>query len=223
MSINPELSTSKNKNRIAHSISVYEINGDEEKLFCQNLCLIAKLFLDHKSIYFDVSPFKFYILTENDNNGSHIVAYFSRENYLTTEFNLACIMVLPPYQRTGYGQFLISMSYFISHKQGRICTPETPLSDLGKISYKSYWTIAILEAVLKNKGNLCIKDLSEQTGIKQEDINYTLNELSLIKYWKGQQVVQNINTKQIEEFLNKKKASKKNHVKFDSKFYIGEE
>ena len=89
--------------------------------------------------------------------------------------------------------------------------------------YKSYWTIAILEAVLKNKGNLCIKDLSEQTGIKQEDINYTLNELSLIKYWKGQQVVQNINTKQIEEFLNKKKASKKNHVKFDSKFYIGEE
>ena len=153
MSINPELSTSKNKNRIAHSISVYEINGDEEKLFCQNLCLIAKLFLDHKSIYFDVSPFKFYILTENDNNGSHIVAYFSRENYLTTEFNLACIMVLPPYQRQGYGQFLISMSYFISHKQGRICTPETPLSDLGKISYKSYWTIAILEAVLKNKGN----------------------------------------------------------------------
>ena len=89
----------------------YGACGDEEKLFCQNLCLIAKLFLDHKSIYFDVSPFKFYILTENDNNGSHIVAYFSRENYLTTEFNLACIMVLPPYQRKGYGQFLISMSF----------------------------------------------------------------------------------------------------------------
>lgn len=223
MNISPELSTSKSQARLAHSISVYEINGDEEKLFCQNLCLIAKLFLDHKSIYFDVSPFKFYILTENDNNGSHIVAYFSRENYLTTEFNLACIMVLPPYQRKGYGQFLISMSYFLSHKQGRICTPETPLSDLGIISYKSYWTITILEALLKNKGNLCIKDLSEQTGIKQEDINFTLNELSLIKYWKGQQVVQNINTKQIEEFLNKKKATKKNHIKFDSKYYIGDE
>ena len=66
MPISPELSTSQYKNRTAHSISVYEINGEDNKLFCQNLCLIAKLFLDHKSIYFDVSPFKFYVLTEND-------------------------------------------------------------------------------------------------------------------------------------------------------------
>ena len=220
MPISPELSTSQHKNRTAHSISVYEINGEDNKLFCQNLCLIAKLFLDHKSIYFDVSPFKFYVLTENDSKGSHIVAYFSKENSLSSEFNLACIMVLPPYQRKGYGQFLITMSYYLSKKQGRICTPETPLSDLGKISYKSFWTITILETLLKNKGNLCIKDLSEQTGIKAEDISYTLNELSLIKYWKGQQVVQNINTKQIEEFLMKKKASKKHHVRFNEEYFI---
>lgn len=131
-------------------------------------------------------------------------------------------MVLPPYQRKGYGQFLISLSYFLSRRQGRICTPETPLSDLGKITYKSYWTMTVLEALLKNKGNLCIKDLSEQTGIKSEDINFTLNELSLIKYWKGQQVIQSINTKQIEEFLNKKKEAKKDHVKFDPKYYCGD-
>ena len=179
-----------------------------------------KLFLDHKSIYFDVSPFKFYILTENDKNGNHIVAYFSKEVNELSEYNLSCIMVLPPFQRKGYGQFLISLSYYLSNKQNKICTPETPLSDLGKISYKSYWTITILDALLKNKGNLCVKDLSEQTGIKPEDITYTLNELSLIKYWKGQQVVQNINIKQIEEFLNKKKASKKNHVKFDENYII---
>ena len=80
--------------------------------------------------------------------------------------------------------------------------------------------ITILDAILKNKGNLCIKDISEQTGIKQEDINYTLNELSLIKFWKGQQVIQNINIKQIKEFLNKKKKSKKNNVKFDANYYL---
>ena len=58
------------------SNSVWEIHGDQQKLYCQNLCLLAKLFLDHKSIYFDVSPFKFFILTENDNNGqSHLVSY----------------------------------------------------------------------------------------------------------------------------------------------------
>ena len=216
MKILPELSSSKKKERISDSISVYEIKGSENKLYCQNLCLIAKLFLDHKSIYFDVSPFKFYVLTENDKNGNHIVAYFSKEVSESSEYNLSCIMVLPPFQRKGYGQFLISLSYYLSNKQNKICTPETPLSDLGKISYKSYWTITILDALLKNKGNLCVKDLSEQTGIKPEDITYTLNELSLIKYWKGQQVV----IKQIEEFLNKKKASKKNHVKFNEMYII---
>lgn len=162
------------------SISVFEISGDQHKLYCQNLCLLAKLFLDHKSIYFDVSPFKFFVLTENDKNGHHIVAYFSRENSLSTEFNLACIMVLPPYQRKGYGQFLISMSYFFSKQEQRVCTPETPLSDLGRLSYKSYWTNTILETLLKNRGNLSIKELSEQTAIKHEDIIFTLNELSLV-------------------------------------------
>lgn len=89
-------------------------------------------------------------------------------------------MVLPPYQRKGYGQFLISMSYYFSKKAGRICTPETPLSDLGRLSYKSYWTITLLEALHKFKGNLSIRELSEYTGIKIDDIIYTLNELSLV-------------------------------------------
>ena len=129
-------------------------------------------------------------------------------------------MILPPFQKKGYGHFLISLSYFLAKRLGKICTPETPLSDLGKISFKSYWTITILDAILKNKGNLCIKDISEQTAIKQEDIIYTLNELSLIKFWKGQQVIQNINIKQIKEFLNKKKKSKKNNVKFDANYYL---
>jgi histone acetyltransferase MYST1 len=176
------ISESLHKDRMVQSVSVFEIRGDEHKLYCQNLCLIAKLFLDHKSIYFDVSPFKFYILTENDSNGKHIVAYFSKEISQETEYNLACIMVLPPYQRKGYGQFLISMSYYFSRQEGRICTPEIPLSDLGRISYKSYWTNVILETLLKHKANLSIKELCEETCIKSDDIIYTLNELSLVNY-----------------------------------------
>ena len=220
MEIPPEKSTSQKENRISYLVSVYEVLGSEQKLFCQNLCLIAKLFLDHKSIYFDVSPFKFYIIYEKDNNGYHIVGYFSKEMSDSSEFNLSCIMILPPFQRKGYGQFLISLSYFLSNKLKKISSPETPLSDLGKLSYKSYWTMTILNAILKNKGILNVQTISEQTGIRIEDINYTLNELSLIKYWKGQQVIQNINIKQIEEFLKKKKESKKSHIKFDPQFYI---
>ena len=220
MNISPDKSTSQKENRISTSISIYEIKGNEQKLYCQNLCLIAKLFLDHKSIYFDVSPFKFYVLFEKDNNGYHIVGYFSKEMSDSSEFNLSCIMILPPFQRKGYGQFLISLSYFLSNKLHKISSPETPLSDLGKLSYKSYWTITILDALLKNKGLLNVQSISEQTGIRVEDINYVLNELSLIKYWKGQQVIQNINIKQIEEFLKKKKESKKDHIKFDPQYYI---
>ena len=220
MGISPDKSTSKKENRISTSISIYEIKGNEQKLFCQNLCLIAKLFLDHKSIYFDVSPFKFYVLFEKDKIGYHIVGYFSKEMSDSSEFNLSCIMILPPFQRKGYGQFLISLSYYLSNKLHKISSPETPLSDLGKLSYKSYWTITILDALLKNKGLLNVQTISEQTGIRIEDINYILNELSLIKYWKGQQVIQNINIKQIEEFLRKKKESKKSHIKFDPLFYI---
>ena len=60
------------------TISVFEVNGSDYKIYCQNLCLLAKLFLDHKTLYFDVDPFWFYVLTEVDRVGCHIVGYFSK-------------------------------------------------------------------------------------------------------------------------------------------------
>lgn len=36
------------------------------KIYSQTLCLLAKLFLDHKTLYYDVEPFLFYVLTKND-------------------------------------------------------------------------------------------------------------------------------------------------------------
>lgn len=47
-------------------------------IYCQNLCLLAKLFLDHKTLYYDVEPFLFYVLTQNDGKGCHLVGYFSK-------------------------------------------------------------------------------------------------------------------------------------------------
>lgn len=207
-------------NLITPSLSVYEVKGSEHKLFCQNLSLLSKLFLDHKSIYFDVSPFNFYVLIENDHTGPHFVGYFSKELSSLSEFNLACIMVLPPYQKTGYGQFLISLSYYFSRLNNKIGSPEVPLSDLGRLSYKSYWTIVLLEVLVKSKCNVTLKDLSEITYIKFEDVIYTLSELNLIKYWRGQQVLQSVNQRQLEEFLKKKKISKAHHVKFNPEYFI---
>lgn len=50
-------------------IRVYECDGRENKLYCQCLCLLAKLFLDHKTLYYDVEPFLFYVFTETDGKG----------------------------------------------------------------------------------------------------------------------------------------------------------
>ena len=58
------------------NLSVFEVDGNVNKIYCQNLCLLVKLFLDHKTLYYDVEPFLFYVLTRNDekvsqnNNGA---------------------------------------------------------------------------------------------------------------------------------------------------------
>ncbi|KAJ3070941.1 hypothetical protein HDU98_006045, partial [Podochytrium sp. JEL0797] len=59
-------------------ISIFEVDGRKNKIYCQNLCLLAKMFLDHKTLYYDVEPFLFYIMTERDEDGFHFVGYFSK-------------------------------------------------------------------------------------------------------------------------------------------------
>jgi hypothetical protein len=60
-------------------LAVYELDGKEHLAYCQKLCLLAKLFLDHKTLYYDVTPFYFYVITKVDVHGAHIVGYFSKE------------------------------------------------------------------------------------------------------------------------------------------------
>ena len=39
---------------------------------------MAKLFLENKTLYFDVEPFLFYVLTQWDKRGAHMLGYFSK-------------------------------------------------------------------------------------------------------------------------------------------------
>jgi hypothetical protein len=50
-----------------------QVDGRKEKQYCQNLCYLAKLFLDHKTLYYDVDLFLFYVLCETDLRGAHVV------------------------------------------------------------------------------------------------------------------------------------------------------
>jgi len=47
-------------------IAMYEVDGAKQQIYCQNLCYMAKLFLDHKTLYYDVEPFLFYVMCEVD-------------------------------------------------------------------------------------------------------------------------------------------------------------
>lgn len=59
-------------------LGVWQIDGKRQKQYCQFLCLLAKFFLDHKTLYYDVEPFLFYVMTIADADGCHTIGYFSK-------------------------------------------------------------------------------------------------------------------------------------------------
>jgi hypothetical protein len=71
----------------------------------------------------------------------------------------------------------------------QVGTPERPLSDLGRVSYVSYWTRVLMPVLKEREGSVSIKELSELTCIKPDDIIHTLQTLGLIQYQKGQHVL----------------------------------
>jgi MOZ/SAS family len=121
----------------------------------------------------------------------------------TEGYNLACILTFPQYQQCGYGKFIISLSYELTKREGKTGSPEKPLSDLGKVSYRSYWTHILMNVLWDHdtSRDISINEMSSQTGIKAEDIISTLQSLDMINFWKGQHVVY-VRQSVLREYMN---------------------
>ena len=214
------------------TLSFFEVDGRRNPLYCQNLCLLAKLFLGSKTLYYDVEPFLFYIMTENDEFGCHFVGYFSKEKrgcgpalpapnphssfdesqqgsqadggadaepdsavvdpvLSNPGNNVSCILVLPVHMRRGFGRVLIEFSYLLTKVEGRTGSPEKPLSDMGLVSYRSYWRSIICTLLLryrdqaKERGEgepdqMSIAQIARETGMTPDDIISTLEALRFL-------------------------------------------
>eukprot|EP00483_Globobulimina_turgida_P007145 UN07159 len=147
------------------------------------------------------------------------LCYFSKEKNPEKNFNLSCIMALPCHQRKGLGHFMISLSYGLSKIEQKHGTPETPLSDLGLISYRKFWASQLLIVIEKyyyaNRiDELSLNTLANETSFQIEDIWFTLTDLGVLKKY-GDQFVFAINRKIFDKFIRKKKV-----VKDSDKQYI---
>ena len=162
-----------------------------------------------------MEPFLFYPLTLWDEHGAHLIGYFSKEKASFLNYNLSCILTLPHHQRKGYGKLLIEFSYMLSMRESKIGTPEKPLSDLGLVSYRAYWTDVILGELEHHAGSeITLQKMSERTAISMYDIISTLQSLGMIKYWRGKHVI--IHREDLFEDYRHRMAAQKGRVAIGS-------
>ena len=198
------------------SVSFFEIDGRRQRRWCRNLCLLSKLFLDHKTLYYDVDPFLFYCMTTRDEHGCHLVGYFSKEKESAEGYNVACILTLPQYQRKGYGKLLIAFSYELSKREGKLGSPEKPLSDLGLLGYRAYWAETVTDVLLdhetnskdgKGSGEISVEEIGALSAMTTNDVLHTLQNLNMLRYSKGQHVI--VLTEAVLEAKEKARAKEK--------------
>ncbi|KAI9658718.1 MAG: hypothetical protein M1821_002278 [Bathelium mastoideum] len=191
--------------------SIHEVDGEEYKLYTQNLSLFAKLFLETKSVFYDVTTFLYYLLihTDPDTREQQVVGFFSKEKLSWDNNNLACIIVFPPWQRRGLGQLLMGASYELSRREGRLGGPEKPLSEMGLKGYILYWSGAISRYLLtvSSKKSMTVRAVSEETYVQPEDIVMALKEMKVLDSGKKAAAGLVVNKAKVRQWLEANRAN----------------
>jgi histone acetyltransferase HTATIP len=136
------------------------------------------------------------------------VGYFSKEKESADGYNVACILTLPCYQKRGYGKLLMQFLYMLSHVEGKVGSPEKPLSDLGLLLYRAYWTDTLVKLLVERNNprlranadddsdtppplasEITIEEILAITCMTTTDILHTLTTLQILRYYKGQHII----------------------------------
>src|ERR1700676_5674201 len=107
--------------------------------------------------------------TQRDSSGAHFIGYFSKEKESAENYNVACILTLPQHQRHGFGKLLIEFSYELSKKEGKLGSPEKPLSDLGLLGYRAYWTETLVNILVNLGEDVNLDELAAITAMTTND------------------------------------------------------
>lgn len=167
-----------------NKFEIYEVRPDKAHRFpLQCLSLFGHLFLETKSICFNLDAFVFYLAYSKQEQ--MYAGFFSKETNSWHDYNLACIVVFPPFQKLGLGQSLIDFSYTLSAFDKILGSPEKPLSAHGQAAYERYWKQVFSEYLVYSKRQLkdrktrrpgtgngftSLKDISKYTAVSEEDL-----------------------------------------------------
>ncbi|KAL7677398.1 hypothetical protein ACOME3_003635 [Neoechinorhynchus agilis] len=170
---------------LTNDVAIYELDGRTEHDYCQDLCLLARCFIETKCLWHDLDSFAFYLLFKKIGRQHNFVGYFTKLKIKSDRsHNLNCLMVMPHYQKQGHGTFLVDFSYLLSIMENVPGTPEKPLSPLAVILYNGYWRKAIEQFVYdrtkKGSLNVRIKEICDSTGILAQDVVDTLKTTDLL-------------------------------------------
>lgn len=167
---------------------IKRLSGYRNRLFCQNLSLFGKLFLDDKLVFYNVDAFEFYVVYGHAKDSSFFrpMGFFSKElNCGEPDINLACVCVFPPFQRLRLGSLLIEFLYELARVTPgqRRLGPEYPLSPFGRALYLRFWAkrlAFVLSNDIKSEASVTLDTLALRTGFRKDDILLTLEHMGVL-------------------------------------------